>query len=415
LTPRLYFWQNARTTNRGHAAQEKTMTDQKLLVPDTALASPETLFLPSTLDAVLAGISAKARNEASADTSSQKARSNIASLAYRVAMTKTTIDGIGRELVSEWKAKAAAVDASRRRVRDTLDELRDEIRAPLTTWEKAEDARKAAIRQRLAALAEDLNEVATSGHNALLSLKDKATNTNIADFDEQGQEAAQLRDKILAAIEQRLALLDAQRQIEEAQRRAREAEEAERRAREAAELAAKQALEAERRAREAAELAAKQAAEQERLAQERLEAAERARERAERAEREATLRAEQERKDHEARLAAQAERARIAEERRVEREKAEAAEAERRRIAREQAEARAAAQKEADHASRLAAQKVKDEERLSDLATFLLVTLNRSDADVVNNSDERVAFSKAVAETFVAAVAAGNIRHISLS
>jgi colicin import membrane protein len=67
-------------------------------------------------------------------------RKEIASLAYKVARSKTTIDDAGKTLVAEWKAKSAQVDASRKKARDYLDTLKDEVRKPLDDWE-AEQAR----------------------------------------------------------------------------------------------------------------------------------------------------------------------------------------------------------------------------------------------------------------------------------
>lgn len=67
-------------------------------------------------------------------------RKEIASIAYKVARSKTVIDDAGKALVSEWKAKSATVDAERKKARDYLDALKDEVRQPLDEWE-AEQAR----------------------------------------------------------------------------------------------------------------------------------------------------------------------------------------------------------------------------------------------------------------------------------
>ncbi len=67
-------------------------------------------------------------------------RKKTASLAAKVSKVKTTVDAIGKEMVSEWKGKSKIVDANRKKFRDACDELRDEARKPLTDWE-AEEAR----------------------------------------------------------------------------------------------------------------------------------------------------------------------------------------------------------------------------------------------------------------------------------
>ena len=91
-----------------------------------AMTSAE-LFSPGALDKVLEKIHEKARAEASADVSTGKARATIASLAHRVARSKTIIDDAGRELTAEMKAKVAAIDAERRRARESLDALKAEV------------------------------------------------------------------------------------------------------------------------------------------------------------------------------------------------------------------------------------------------------------------------------------------------
>ena len=83
------------------------------------------------------------------DTSTGAGRKDIASLAYKVSKSKTILDGAGKTLVSDWKSKAKLVDASRKKARDFLDNLRDKARQPLTDWEIAEEERKAAEKLKL--------------------------------------------------------------------------------------------------------------------------------------------------------------------------------------------------------------------------------------------------------------------------
>ncbi len=44
------------------------------------------------------------------DTSTAKGRKDIASLAYKVAQSKTWLDNCGKNLVAEWKEKSKKVD-----------------------------------------------------------------------------------------------------------------------------------------------------------------------------------------------------------------------------------------------------------------------------------------------------------------
>ncbi len=75
------------------------------------------------------------------DLTTKKGRDEIASMAHKVAKSKTYLDGLRKDLVSEWKTKAKAVDAEGKKMRDTLDALKAEIRQPLTEWEDAEKER----------------------------------------------------------------------------------------------------------------------------------------------------------------------------------------------------------------------------------------------------------------------------------
>lgn len=75
------------------------------------------------------------------DMTSLKGRKEIASMASKVARSKTYLDGIGKELVGELKKQPVLVDRERKRVRDILDSWKEEVRAPLTDWENKEKNR----------------------------------------------------------------------------------------------------------------------------------------------------------------------------------------------------------------------------------------------------------------------------------
>lgn len=75
------------------------------------------------------------------DISTATGRKAVASMAYKVAQTKTYLEGVGKALADEQKEIPKKIDACRKNVRDTLDKWRDEVRKPLTDWEAAEEAR----------------------------------------------------------------------------------------------------------------------------------------------------------------------------------------------------------------------------------------------------------------------------------
>lgn len=90
------------------------------------------------------------------DLTTERGRKEIASLAYKVTRSKTAIDEAGKKLNEEARAKINAVDAQRRKIRDELDALAEDVRRPLTDWENAEKAREqeaTKVRSRLQELA----------------------------------------------------------------------------------------------------------------------------------------------------------------------------------------------------------------------------------------------------------------------
>jgi hypothetical protein len=75
------------------------------------------------------------------DVTSRKGREAIASIAYKVARSKTALDNVGKELVADLKDIPKKIDAERKRMRDTLDAWQEEVRRPLNEWQAAEDKR----------------------------------------------------------------------------------------------------------------------------------------------------------------------------------------------------------------------------------------------------------------------------------
>lgn len=253
------------------------------------------------------------------DVTTKKGRDAIASMAHKVARSKTYIDNAGKDLVAELKALPKQIDESRRVVRERLDALKDEVRRPLTEWE-AEQARIAAEkaaeeeRQRIEAeqkaALEALRKQVEVDHEMALLMNDA--------FDrDQAEKKAEAERQRIAHEE------EIKRQAEEKAKR------------EAAEKAQREIEAAAAREREA--ILAKERAERERIeAQQRAEreqqeAAERA-EREKQAAVEAERRKAQEEADRIRREAEQREQARLAEEKRkVEEESRRAADVEHRR------------------------------------------------------------------------------------
>jgi hypothetical protein len=114
------------------------MNNELIVIPkETAL---EVFTTAKGLDPIIEKIKAEVLSMVP-DTSTKKGRDAIASNAAKVSRSKTYLDGIGKELVDKLKEQPKLIDAERKRVRDTLDALRDEVRKPLTEWEEREKQR----------------------------------------------------------------------------------------------------------------------------------------------------------------------------------------------------------------------------------------------------------------------------------
>ncbi|WP_197701524.1 cell envelope biogenesis protein TolA [Providencia rettgeri] len=241
------------------------------------------------------------------DVSTVKGRKEIASLAYKVAQSKTYLDGLGKDLVAELKEIPKLIDANRRTVRERFDTLRDKVRQPLTEWE-AEQERIEAEKQMLAwheealemnaAFDKSLAERIESDHEIALLMNEKFDRDLAeAKAEEERQRIAHEEElKKQAAEQARLeAESKAQQEIEAAAQREREAKEAAERAEREKQEAIQRAEQEAKEAKEKAERDAKEA--QERAEREKQAAIEAERKKAHEAE-QARL-AEEERKRQE--------------------------------------------------------------------------------------------------------------------
>lgn len=226
-------------------------------------------------DEFIEGLIKDIREKASSvvgDLNTAKGRRAYISMAANVRSTKTAIDEAGKKLVAEMKKRPALVDASRKKVRDSLDELAVEIRKPVTDWEAEQkekefnamwdealelDAKITA--ERAAALAAKIE----SDHEMALLMNEK--------IDREREEARQKAEQAKREHEERIkreAEEKARREADEAAKREIEAATArEREATLAKERAERERIESEQRAeREKQEALAK--AERERIAAE---------------------------------------------------------------------------------------------------------------------------------------------------
>ncbi len=223
-----------------------------------------------------------------------KGRKEIASRAFKVRKIKAALDGLGKEQVDRLKEIPKLIDAERKRMRDELDALADEVRKPLTDWEEAEASRVALHRADLDGMADQAREV---GGLDVETLRQRIATVESAAIGESWEEfeaeAHRVKAKALEILNTALAerqkheaeqaeLADLRRKQAEQEQKDREAEIA-RQAAEKARADAEAKAQAERDAaakREAdakaaqvkAEQDAKDAAERQRRAEEQAEA-----------------------------------------------------------------------------------------------------------------------------------------------
>src|SRR5208337_3295950 len=100
----------------------------------------EKLFEPITINPILERIKIEVR-AVPTDISTERGRKAVASLAFKIAKTKTFIGDRHDELVSKEKRRLGLIDGEWKRIREDLDALKVEVRKPLTDWEQTEQDR----------------------------------------------------------------------------------------------------------------------------------------------------------------------------------------------------------------------------------------------------------------------------------
>lgn len=102
--------------------------------------TPLQIYEPGNINNLLSAISKEVANF-KADVTTKKGRDEVASLAYKVSRSKTFLDDAGKKLGDDARKTVELINAERKKVRDSLDKLRDDIRKPLDQWEASEALR----------------------------------------------------------------------------------------------------------------------------------------------------------------------------------------------------------------------------------------------------------------------------------
>lgn len=180
------------------------------------------------------------------DTTTEHGRKDIASLAYKITRSKTLIDDLGKDVVSDWKKKAKLIDGHRKTARDFLDNLKNKVRQPLVTWEEEKEriqaekeaAEKVKIDDRVTALfAVNVNipyfDAAMLNDAEFETMLDEATNNHMAERlriqeEEKAkeEEGARLKDERAAQEAEASRLAEIQAAQETKERELKEQQEA---------------------------------------------------------------------------------------------------------------------------------------------------------------------------------------------
>ena len=210
---------------------------------------------PDGLEPLLVAIEQECR-AAPVVLNTKNGRDNIASLAYKIARTKTTLDEIGKGLNAEHQQQIDLVNGSRNKAWARLEALQKEIRKPLTEWEEAEKVRienheKALADMTAAAIFADDIEPPTSEYVRERIARIQGIDR---DWEEYETRSRRIKGETLAALD--VFLQDALRREEEARIAEEKRKEEERLAQEVRDRAIAEA--AAKAAREAAEQKAKE-------------------------------------------------------------------------------------------------------------------------------------------------------------
>ena len=192
----------------------------KGMFPATVQAmQPQDLFLPENMATIIDFVSSEAR-KLWPDTSTEKGRKAIKSNAYLVARSATFLDDLGKKVNDDKRAAIKATDEQRKKMRDSLEALKLEVRKPFEDWEEQEKARIAAEQ-----LAEELDRSWDDAHAYhALFLREKEIAAREAEAEKKAAEQ-KAKDEAEAAEKARLAHEESIRK-EAAEKAKREAAEA---------------------------------------------------------------------------------------------------------------------------------------------------------------------------------------------
>jgi len=153
--------------------------------------SPSEIYEGNNIELILSEIKKEALSFIP-DTTTKKGQAEIKSLASKVARSKTFLDGEGKKLADELNAKLKPINGLRKKVRETLDELKEEVRKPVTIIENIEKERVAKLQERLKVFDLDVYELLYNSKNINKAIE----NISKVIVDESWQEFELKADKL---------------------------------------------------------------------------------------------------------------------------------------------------------------------------------------------------------------------------
>ncbi len=178
--------------------------------------SPSEIYTGDNIERILAEI----KEEVLAivpDVSTKKGQAEIKSLASKVSRSKTFLDGVGKNLADQLNAKLKPINGQRKDLREFLDNLKAEVREPVTRIEDAEKKRIADLQERLLVFDPDIYLLS-------MSLEDGIKKASEIVIDSTWQEFELKADKLKIECVESLTSRLKERQANEAKQAELEAE-----------------------------------------------------------------------------------------------------------------------------------------------------------------------------------------------
>jgi hypothetical protein len=183
------------------------------------------------------------------DANTDEGREERRSLAYKIAQTKTGVDGLGKDYVADLKKVTKAIDERRAKWRKDIEEYQHEVRLPLTEYENKEKERKHNHNLGLQNMRDTMNfdfEPDAAAVGERIAMLEKYYNRNYEEFSDQAKTVyenaeGRLGEKLASVIKAEEDAAELERLRKEKEEFEREKERAEIRAQAERDAAAKYA------------------------------------------------------------------------------------------------------------------------------------------------------------------------------